>query len=349
MWRRTMTRSTSSLAVLAALAALLPGPALAQRAALAQGLRDFTRAMMTVAGNRPQVDAALDTMAGGLDGWDDAAAPPGANALLADEAAAVPVLPLAAYADGFAHLRRGSYRDAIVSLRRAAAVTADERAPLAAAARLARDGHHDEAEQRLRAIVGAWPDSGVARWWLGRVYENLNRIADARREYEAVLPVALTGRATLLGAIGRLAHAEGDFTRAAAAFAERRQLTPRDPVAHKDLALIHLEQGQTEAALEAFTAVVALEPRDAEAHAAIGRIRLDAGRDAEAIAALRRALDLRPSLHEARYALAVALRRSGHDDDAAREMAEYERAQREAAEARRRTMAAEAERQKEHR
>jgi predicted Zn-dependent protease len=84
-------------------------------------------------------------------------------------------------------------------------------------------------------------------------------------------------------------------------------------------------------------------------HAAIGRIRLDAGLHAEAIEELRRALELNPTLHEVRYALALALKATGHADDAARQMQLFERARREATEARRRTMAAEAQRQEEAR
>jgi tetratricopeptide (TPR) repeat protein len=281
-------------------------------------------------------------MAAGLSGW---VAPSADDPLLGDEAAAVPALPLAAYADGFARLRRGEYREAIVSLRRAAATTADERAALAEAAALAQEARHLEAERALRSIVTRWPESAVAHWWLGRVYENVNKIADARREYALVVPVALTGRASIQASIGRLAFAEGDFAIATDAFAERLRLTPASSVAHKDLAWIHLAQDRTAAALEELGAVVAIDPRDAEAHAAIGRIHLDAGRRAEAIVSLRRALDLKPALYEARYALALALKQVGRGQEAAREIELFERARREASEERRRTMAAEAQRQ----
>jgi tetratricopeptide (TPR) repeat protein len=324
---------------------LLQGHVLAQREAMVAGLRDLTSAMVMLSENRVQVDAAITKMAAALDGWDAAAALPGADVLLGDEAAAIPVLPLAAYADGFARLRRGEYRDAIVSLRRAAAATADEREALAAAAGLAQEGRHLEAERALRSIVTTWPESGVAHWWLGRVYENVNRIADARAEYETVVSVALTGRASILASIGRLAHTEGNFARATEAFEQRLRLTPNDAMAHRDLAWIHLAQDRTEQALAELNATVAIDPRDAEAHAAIGRIRLDAGLHAEAIVALRRALELRPALFEARYALALALRQIGRGEEAAREIELFERARREATEERRRVMAAEAQRQ----
>jgi tetratricopeptide (TPR) repeat protein len=337
-----MTRLTAWLAVGVV---LLPGPAAAQRTRFVEGLTDLSRAMMLLAENHAQVNAAIDRMAAALDAWDVASAPPAADTLLGDEAAAIPVLPLAAYADAFARLRRGEYREAIVSLRRAAAVATDEREPLAAAAQLAQEGRHLEAERALRSIVTTWPESGVAHWWLGRVYENINRVADARREYEVVESVALTGRGSIQTSIGRLAFTEGDLTRAAEAFERRLRLTPNDPLAHKHLAWTLIEQDRTDTALVELGAVVAIDPRDAEAHAAIGRIRLDGGYHAEAILALRRALDLRPALYEARYALALALKATGRGDEAAREMESFERARREATDERRRTMAVEAQRQ----
>ena len=243
-----MTRVATGFAIVIV---LLPSPAAAQKALFVEGLTELARTMMTTSGDAGRANAAIDKMAAGLDGWEAGApAPSPGHVLLGDEAATTPALPLAAYADGFARILRGEYRDAIVSLRRAAATSIDERSELAAAGRLAQQGRYVEAERTLRAIVTARPESGVAHWWLGRVYENLNRIADARQEYETVVAVALTGRATLYAAIGRLAHAEGNFARATEAFEQRLRLTPNDPVAHKDLAWMHLEQDRTEAALE---------------------------------------------------------------------------------------------------
>ena len=340
-----------------ALLVLVPSPAAAQKAVFVEGLTELARAMMLFSENRAQVNAAIDKMSAGLDRWEAETAggskeqdpPYGRGVLLGDETAAVPVLPLAAYADGFVRLRRGEYRDAIVALRRAAATTMDERSELATAGQLAQEGRHLEAERALRAIVTTRPESGLAHWWLGRVYENLNRIADARQEYEKAVAVALTGRATLYAAIGRLSHTEGNFARATEAFEQRVRLTPNDSVAHKDLAWIYLAQDRTEDALKELGLVISLDPRDFEAHAAIGRSRLEAGDHAGAIVALRRALELKPTLHEARYALALALKQTGRDAESAREMEQFERARREATEDRRRTMATEAQRQEQTR
>ena len=321
---------------------LLSSPAAAQKSAYVAGFRDLERTMLTA--DAAGANAAIDRMAGALSVWEVMRIAPG-EPLLADEVAEVPALPLAAYADGFARIARGEYREALPSLRAASAAPAGEWAQLAAAGRLAQQEKDDEAERALRAILEAFPASGVARWWLARVYERLNKAGDARREYQTVVSMALTGRGPLYAAIGRLARVEGDFASAADAFERRLRLTPKDPVAHKDVARVYLDQGLTERSLVAFQTAIAINPRDVDAHAAIGRIRLDAGQPAEAIAALRRALELAPQFFEARYPLALALKQTGRPDEGARELELFERGSRDATEARRRTMAAEVERE----
>src|SRR5688572_14325617 len=321
---------------------LLSSPAAAQKSAYVAGFRDLERTMLTA--DAAGANAAIDRMAGALSVWEVMRIAPG-EPLLAEEAAGVPALPLAAYADGFARIGRGEYREALPSLRAAAAVPTGEWAQLAAAGRLAQQEKDEEAERALRAIVEAFPASGVAHWWLGRVYERLNKAGDAVREYQMVVSMALTGRGPLYAAIGRLARVEGDLASAAEAFERRLRLTPKDPVAHKDVARVYLDRGLTERSLAALQAAIAIDPRDADAHAAIGRIRLDAGQTGEAIAALRRAIELAPEFFEARYPLALALKQTGRADEAARELALFERGSRNATEARRRTMAAEVKQQ----
>lgn len=319
---------------------LLSSPAAAQKTVFVKGLTELTRAMMALPEDTTRVNAAIDMMTTGLAGWEAGSTPSVGSALLDDQASSTPVLPLAAYAEGFTLILRGEYHEAVVSLRRAAAGGADERSELVAAGALAQQGQSAEAERALRSIVAAFPESGVAHWWLGRVYENLNRVSDARGEYEVVVRAALSGRAQLYAAIGRLSRVAGDFVRATDALERRVQISPNDPAAHKDLAWIYLDQDRTDEALAELSAAISIDPRDAEAHAAIGRIRLDAGLHAEAIPALRRALDLMPTLYGARYALALALKQTGRADEAARELELFERARREATEDRRRTMAA---------
>jgi tetratricopeptide (TPR) repeat protein len=320
---------------------LLAGPSpLAQQAAgttqdavVIEGLSLLNRAMLAIPPDAARVSAAIDRLDTGLSGLAPRPDLPG------DQTAEVPMLPLAAYADGFARLRRGDFRGGVQSLRLAAAAGTDERAALAAAGGLVQQLRHDEAEGALRAIVAAFPQSGIAHWLLARVYDTLNRISEARAEYEAAAPVALTGGATLYAAIGRLSRLEGRFDRAAEAFAQRVRLVPTDAGAHKDLAWIHLEQDRREEALSAYETARQLDPKDGATYAAIGQIHLDAGRVAAAVAALGRAIELMPETHQPRYAYALALKLAGQTEAAARQMETFERAERQAVADRRRQIA----------
>jgi Flp pilus assembly protein TadD len=71
----------------------------------------------------------------------------------------------------------------------------------------------------------------------------------------------------------------------------------------------------------------------------IGRLRVDAGRYADALPVLQRLVALQPAFNEAHYALGTALTRVGRTDEGTRELAEFTRAQAQATERRRRTLA----------
>src|SRR5687768_8179631 len=83
---------------------LLPGAAAAQKPAYVAGFRELERSML--AADAAGANAAIDRMAAALSRWEAVPATPGVEPLLGDEAAEVPALPLAAYADGFARIGR---------------------------------------------------------------------------------------------------------------------------------------------------------------------------------------------------------------------------------------------------
>jgi tetratricopeptide (TPR) repeat protein len=336
-----MTRLVASAYVGLCLA-MWPRPAAAQKQLFVKGLEELTRAMVAIPADEGRVRAAIDAMAEGLAHW-DRRTPPDDAGLLDDNVPAA-VLPLAAYADGFGRIVRGDYREAISSLRRAAATTADERTRLVTAGLLVQQGRPEDAEQVLLTVVDAWPESAIARWWLGRIYDTQKRVTEARREYEALLPVALAGRGQLYAAIGRLARVQGDFAGALDAFRRRVQLSPRNAAAHMDLARILLDHDRSEEALTEYAAALAIDPRDGETHAVIGQIHLDAGRPQEAIPALRRALELMPQQHETRYALAIALKQAGRAEKTTRELQLFERSSKTSVDDRRRTIASDVQR-----
>ena len=214
----------------------------------------------------------------------------------------------------------------------------DERSRLARARVLSVSGRDADAQRALAETIQAFPDSALAHWSLGLLYELLNRHADARQEIEYATAGAVVGRAGLYTAIGRLAGSATDIPGAIDAFVRAVDANPNDPVAHKYLAGALLQQDRVSAAFIELVATLLIDPLDADAHAGIGRIHLDAGSYADAAAALRRAVEVRPDHAEARYALATALTRLGKTQEAAREFDRVEEAQRRAFAERRRNM-----------
>ena len=226
--------------------------------------------------------------------------------IVPDTFSAIPVVGDAATGAGFAALAEARYDDALAALRRDAVAAGD-----------APRGHFARAQE----------------------FEKTNRVREARHEYEAALPGILSGRSLVYLGIGRLAQVEGDFAAAIAAFTRAAQLNPNNVNMHRELAFAYAGQGATDEAFTELVASLLLNPREAQTFADIGRLFLDAGRDADALPPLNRALALAPERYQTRYALATALTRLGRNDEAARELAAFERAQREALDRQRRGLA----------
>ncbi len=215
----------------------------------------------------------------------------------------------------------------------------DERARLALARVLSSAGRDSDAEHALRETIQILPGSVLARWWLAQGYERVNRFADARREYELASAGAVAGRSWVYASIGRLAQDAVDFPVAVDAFAHAVAARPNDPMGHRQLAGLFLQQDRADEAFGELVAALLIDPLDVVAHAYIGQIYLNAGRYDDAVTAPRRALELSAGYTDARYALATALARLGHTQEASREFERVEQAQRQMLADRRRQMA----------
>jgi tetratricopeptide (TPR) repeat protein len=234
--------------------------------------------------------------------------------VIADNLSAVPVVGDAVMAEGFALLIANQYDAAIAALRQAAA------APPAGA-----------------------QGSPLVHFALGRGDEVANRIAEARRQYEAALRGTLAGRSVLYVALGRLAQVDGDFAAAVGFWQSAVRLHPNDANLRKQLASAFAGADRMDDAFAELVAALLIDPGDAQAHAAIGQIFLDTARESQAVDSLKRALELSPERFETHYALATALKRLGRTDDAERELAVFERALREAQDRHRRQIASDVE------
>jgi len=226
-----------------------------------------------------------------------------------DNLSRAPVVADNATARGFALLREEKYGEAVAALGR------------------------KEAESTAKA-----EDSPLAHFDRGRRDEAENRVAEARREYQAAAAGALVGRSALFVGIARLAQVEGDSAGAIDAFAQAARLNPNDPNVHKELAAAYAADGHADDAFCELMAAVLIDRRDAQAHASIGQLYLDTGRNADAVSAFNRALTLKPDGYEVRYALATAQTRLGNAAEAARQLEIYDRLRREALEKRRRAI-----------
>lgn len=195
------------------------------------------------------------------------------------------------------------------------------------------------AVRRERPATLSPEDSPLAHFARGRSAEAENRVADARREYQAALAGTLFGRHALLVGIARLAEVDGDLDAAIDAFAAAARLDPNNALIHKELASAYLANGRAAEAFAEMIAALLIDPRDGQAHAMVGQLYLDGGRDTDAATAFTRALDVDPDRYETRYVLAQALTRLGRSEDAARQLELFDRARREALERRRRGIA----------
>ena len=92
--------------------------------------------------------------------------------------------------------------------------------------------------------------------------------------------------------------------------------TKQNSVAHINLGLVLLQNGQPEKAIAQFREALRIDPTYSETHNSLGSALLQSGQAEEAIARFREALRINPAYSEARYNLGNALLRSGHIGEA---------------------------------
>jgi tetratricopeptide (TPR) repeat protein len=209
---------------------------------------------------------------------------------------------------------------------------------------------YDEAVTSLRtglkaAVYDGTTDSPRTHFARGQSFEQQNLLSQARREYAAAASGVLAGRTVLYSTIGSLAHVEGDFAAATAAFTAAVRISPNDASLRRQLAEGLTLQDRLDEAFCELLAALLIDPRDAQAHAGIGRFYLETGRDADAVVALSRAIELSPDAYEIRYPLAAALARVGNAAEAARQLGIFEAARRLMLERRRGELATSVERE----
>jgi len=178
---------------------------------------------------------------------------------------------------------------------------------------LLESGRYQEAERRARALVDAWPQSGLLWQMLG--------VALGRQGKEAVEawaravrcspddPVAHLNLGNSLRGMGRLLEAAASYERAL-------QLAPGFAEAHGNLGDLLLELGRIEEAAAACRRSIGIQPGRAEAHQILGKVLLSSGDHAGAAASCRQAIRVRHDFAEAHNSLGNALMKLARTEEA---------------------------------
>lgn len=204
----------------------------------------------------------------------------------------------------------------------------DERARLALADALSRNGQDAAAEKALRETLDVVPGSGRAHYELGRVYQRQGEYPQAVREFDAaVASRPLLGLNSLYHAMGAIYADQQNFDGAIAAYSKWVDVHPNDVNGHQKLGEMYVRQGRDEEAIAEFAVVLMLAPRQVEAYAAMGQLALRAGRYADVVDWSQRTLALDPLHTQARYALATSLIRVGKAEEGRKELQLFQRLQ----------------------
>ena len=251
--------------------------------------------------------------------------------LLRESPGAAPVFAPLRYAKAFRLLDGRRYVDAVAAFQRALDSqneARDERTRLASAESFVASGQLDDAEQALKEIVVELPESGQARYRLGRFYQSQSRKSEALAAFAASAERAVVvGRDSLYETIAALRVGEGEFTGAIAAYRLELDVNPNNAAAHRRLGDLYAQDGRLGESLAEYVASLSIDPVDADAHASRAQTLLRLSRFADAEAAARTAVALKPDHEAAQYALGTALMRTARTEEGLSVLEEFERLQ----------------------
>jgi len=174
--------------------------------------------------------------------------------------------------------------------------------------------HFGSAVTYLNQLLEREPDHAMALVWRGQVWERLNRLEEALRDYRRAIeikPDFLTARLSLGEMLVRLSR--GDE-----ALEQFEYLQERQPDAARvllGLAQCRRQQGDTEKAEELLNELLDQYPDFREGLVQRAMLRLDANKPVEAERLLRRALKKSPYAREPNFLLARALQLQGKETE----------------------------------
>lgn len=143
-----------------------------------------------------------------------------------------------------------------------------------------------------------------------------NRLDDARRQLEALLPRA-PDRAAIQHRLGMIAMEQGQWVRAVAHINDALREAPDDVDAWINLGTVLRVQGQLKRAADAYGKALELDGERALAFEGLAQCTMAAGQQEKAVTLFRRALALDEQLPASWSGLGLVLSRQGHDRPAA--------------------------------
>ena len=213
-----------------------------------------------------------------------------------------PRIPQPRYKIGLIHLRAGRLADARTALKGAEKLASADPWIKTALGSVARGlGEVDAAEQLQRAAVKLAPDQARLHGNLALTLYRKGQSVAADTELDRALSLEgddpwLRRLAVTIWAVrAQEILASGDASGALRYVRRAMAMKPDDPQLKADLALIHIAQGDHEAALAVAQPMVTAQPDNAAAQHALGRALLLAGRPEEAEAPLAKAYAARAS------------------------------------------------------
>jgi tetratricopeptide (TPR) repeat protein len=188
-------------------------------------------------------------------------------------------------------------------------------------------GRLEESAEAFTAARRLQPRDHAAAVYLGDIYLNLNRLVDARDQFQSVIDVF---PAVARRGLGDVAMRERKFAEAVEHYRAVLDRVPQAAAMHYSLAMAYRGLGRLDDAREHLErrgpgGVHAADPivdalqtlvRGERAWVMLGRRAYEAGQFQEAVAAFARALEAAPSSVTARVNLGSALIQSGRDADA---------------------------------
>ncbi len=169
-------------------------------------------------------------------------------------------------------------------------------------------------ETLFTAVIASYPNAQAAHHNLGVLYQQRGQTTEAMAAYERAIMIA--PKASSESNIGDMWRELGESTLATQHYQRALALNASSVDAYLGMGLLHLQSGNTGAAIIAFQKVTELAPADPRGHLNLGAALLRAKRTDEAIAEYEKAIELDPLSAAAHFNLAVALDRIGQTDEA---------------------------------